>query len=123
VVAGFCERLIVMYAGRIVETGPTEQLITRPAHPYTRALLASVPPIRGELPARLHSIPGSPPTGGIRIQGCSFAPRCPIARDVCRTVSPELEQVSEMGHSAACLATADPDWASAMTKATSGGGQ
>jgi oligopeptide/dipeptide ABC transporter ATP-binding protein len=110
VVAGFCERLIVMYAGQIVESGPTERLIARPAHPYTRALLASVPPISGDLPARLPSIPGSPPAAGTHIVGCPFAPRCPIARDVCRSVDPPLGRQEVDGHLAACHATADAAW-------------
>ncbi len=110
VVSGFCERVIVMYAGRIVEAGPTEQLVSAPAHPYTRALLASVPPIQGELPERLPSIPGSPPLGGARIPGCAFAPRCPIARDVCREVEPELRAQARDGHEAACHAAGDPTW-------------
>ena len=117
VVAGFCERLIVMYAGRIVESGPTERLVAQPAHPYTRALLASVPPIRGELPPRLPSIPGSPPVGGARTDGCPFAPRCPIARDVCRSVDPPLSHQGADGHLAACHATSDPAWFAEGTSA------
>ena len=110
VVAGFCERLIVMYAGRIVESGATEQLLREPSHPYTRALLASVPAIRGELPPRLPSIPGSPPIGGSMVTGCAFAPRCPIAREVCAEVEPPLVAQHQPGHRAACHATMDPSW-------------
>jgi oligopeptide/dipeptide ABC transporter ATP-binding protein len=110
VVAGFCERLIVMYAGRIIESGPTERLIRRPAHPYTRALLASVPAMHGPVPARLRSIAGSPPVGGAAIQGCPFAPRCPIARDLCRAVDPELQAFGHVAHRAACHAAGDPTW-------------
>jgi oligopeptide/dipeptide ABC transporter ATP-binding protein len=117
VVAGFCERLIVMYAGRIVESGPTEQLIAKPEHPYTRALLASVPAIRGALPDRLPSIPGSPPIGGAAVVGCPFAPRCPIARDVCRATEPELTAHDDPGHRSACHATADPQWWGSQLKA------
>jgi oligopeptide/dipeptide ABC transporter ATP-binding protein len=120
VVAGFCERLIVMYAGRIVESGPTERLVAHPAHPYTRALLASVPPIRGDLPARLPSIPGSPPVGGARTDGCPFAPRCPIARDVCRSVDPALSRQGTDAHLAACHATADPAWSAEGVSAVTG---
>lgn len=120
VVAGFCERLLVMYAGRIVESGPTERLIGRPAHPYTRALLASVPAMRGALPERLPSIPGSPPAGGVAGGGCPFAPRCPIARDVCTTVDPELREQEDAVHGAACHATGDPSWrAEPIAKAVS----
>jgi oligopeptide/dipeptide ABC transporter ATP-binding protein len=110
VVAGFCERLIVMYAGRIVETGPTERLITRPAHPYTRALLASVPGMHGPVPERLPSIPGSPPAGGAADAGCPFAPRCPLAQDLCRAVDPELRAQGDAVHRAACHAAGDPTW-------------
>ncbi len=117
VVAGFCERLIVMYAGRIVESGATEQLIARPEHPYTRALLASVPAIRGALPDRLPSIPGSPPIGGAAVRGCPFAPRCSIAREVCRTTEPELRAHDDPSHRAACHATADPQWWSSQSSA------
>jgi len=109
VVAGFCDRLIVMYAGRIVESGQTEQLLARPSHPYTRALLASVPPIEGQLPERLPSIPGSPPVGGVVSEGCAFAPRCPLARDICRTTEPQLA-VQEPEHEAACHAAGDSSW-------------
>ncbi len=111
VVAGFCERIVVMYAGRIVESGPTEQLIASPAHPYTRALLASVPPIHGALPDRLASIPGSPPHGGAFGAGCAFAPRCPLAQEICRAQDPELRAQDTAGHEAACHAAGDSSWA------------
>jgi oligopeptide/dipeptide ABC transporter ATP-binding protein len=110
VVAGFCERLIVMYAGRIVESGPTRRLISRPAHPYTRALLNSVPAMHGPLPARLPSIPGSPPVGGTADQGCPFAPRCPLAQDVCRAVDPDLRAFEDGEQRAAFPAAGDPTW-------------
>jgi oligopeptide/dipeptide ABC transporter ATP-binding protein len=110
VVAGFCERLIVMYAGRIVESGTTEQLLRDPSHPYTRALLASVPAISGPLPERLPSIPGSPPIGGSIVSGCAFAPRCPIARETCGELEPALLDQKQAGHRAACHATMDPSW-------------
>ena len=110
VVAGFCERLIVMYAGRIVESGPTRRLISRPAHPYTRALLNSVPAMHGPLPTRLPSIPGSPPVGGTADQGCPFAPRCPLAQDICRAADPELRAFEDGDQRAACHAAGDPTW-------------
>jgi oligopeptide/dipeptide ABC transporter ATP-binding protein len=115
VVASFCERLMVMYGGQIVESGPTAQIIAAPAHPYTRALMASVPSMTGELPERLASIPGSPPVGGAWATGCAFAPRCPLARAVCRTTDPDLLPVTEneAGHAAACHASRDESWGAA----------
>jgi oligopeptide/dipeptide ABC transporter ATP-binding protein len=115
VVANFCDRLLVMYGGRIVESGPTAQIVGHPAHPYTRALMSSVPSMTGELPERLASIPGSPPAGGSWAAGCAFAPRCPIARPICRAADPELlplaDHSSETGpHAAACHASRDDSW-------------
>ena len=101
VVASFCDRLMVMYGGRIVESGPTAQIIGAPAHPYTRALMASVPSMTGDLPDRLASIPGSPPAGGVWSTGCAFMPRCPIARAVCATVDPALLTLSGAAEPAA----------------------
>jgi oligopeptide/dipeptide ABC transporter ATP-binding protein len=114
VVASFCDRLMVMYGGRIVESGPTAQIIGEPAHPYTRALMASVPSMSGELPQRLASIPGSPPAGGVWSTGCAFAARCPIARPVCAAADPDLLAIGSpdaaAGHSAACHASRDETW-------------
>ena len=120
VVASFCDRLLVMYGGRIVESGPTAEIISAPAHPYTRALMASVPSMTGDLPDRLASIPGSPPAGGVWAAGCAFAPRCPLAAPLCRETDPELLGVAEGGvveagsataaHAAACHAAHDPSW-------------
>jgi oligopeptide/dipeptide ABC transporter ATP-binding protein len=116
VVGTFCDRLLVMYAGRIVESGPAAEVIGNPAHPYTRALLASLPSLTGELPERLASIPGSPPHGGSAAAGCAFAPRCPLARAVCRQADPALLDISghqtdaASPHSAACHAVGDDTW-------------
>jgi oligopeptide/dipeptide ABC transporter ATP-binding protein len=116
VVGTFCDRLLVMYAGRIVESGPAAEVIGNPAHPYTRALLASLPSLTGELPERLVSIPGSPPHGGTAAPGCAFAPRCPLARAVCRQADPALLDIpghqteAASPHGAACHAVGDDDW-------------
>ncbi|MGH3403364.1 MAG: ABC transporter ATP-binding protein [Streptosporangiaceae bacterium] len=115
VVASFCDRLLVMYGGRIVESGPTAEIISAPAHPYTRALMASVPSMTGELPERLASIPGSPPAGGVWAAGCAFAPRCPIAASLCRDADPELIGLAEgdrstARHATACHASHDESW-------------
>ncbi len=64
VVSNFCDRIVIMYAGVIVEYGPAERIVDAPRHPYTRALLDSIPRMEGELPHRLASIPGTPPHGG-----------------------------------------------------------
>jgi oligopeptide/dipeptide ABC transporter ATP-binding protein len=101
VVSSFCDRLLIMYAGRVVESGPTDDIIARPAHPYTRALLDSIPRLRGELPRRLPAIPGAPPFGDVPAGRCSFADRCPRVRDLCRSSDPALEAKAP-GRLAAC---------------------
>ena len=82
------DRIAVMYAGRIVETGTLREVVKTPAHPYTRGLLAST--VRGERRARLEAISGAPPRLDRLPHGCSFAPRCSIAEPACReaTLSP-----------------------------------
>ena len=90
VVARMADRIAVMYAGRIVEEGPTTALFEQPLHPYTRALKASIPRIddsheRG----RLEAIEGMPPAPGERPAGCCFWPRCPLAVEVCRERQPD----------------------------------
>jgi oligopeptide/dipeptide ABC transporter ATP-binding protein len=101
VVAGLADRLLVMYAGRIVEEGPVDEVFTRSGHPYTRALLASVPRLDGPR-AALAAIPGSPPDPIALPSGCAFHPRCPVAEERCRHALPELRAVGG-GHAAACL--------------------
>ena len=91
VVAGMCDRIVVMYAGRIVEEAPTDDLFAEPWHPYTAALLRSVPRLDGEPHAKLASIAGLPPRldrGPFR--ECTFAPRCAYVHDACRVGDPEL---------------------------------
>ena len=88
VVAGLCDRVAVMYAGRIVETGPVRQVFSHPAHPYTQALLASVPRMT-QRPERLPAIAGQPPTSyDVLPPGCRFAPRCPFVDDRCLHIYP-----------------------------------
>jgi oligopeptide transport system ATP-binding protein len=102
VVAGLCHRVLVMYAGRIVESADLHSLFKQPRHPYTRALQRSIPSLhaKGE---ELQTIPGMPPDVSKPIQGCSFAPRCDFATAVCRTgAAPALVEVAP-GHSHACL--------------------
>lgn len=94
VVERLCEETAVMYLGRIVERGPTAELLARPAHPYTVALRSAVPEI--DLAARRSRvvIPGTPPDPANPPPGCAFHPRCPLAIDRCRTERPELREVA-----------------------------
>ncbi|HEY0248970.1 MAG TPA: ABC transporter ATP-binding protein [Gryllotalpicola sp.] len=105
VVAEFCDRVNVMYAGRIVETGPTGELFSHPAHPYTQALLASLPLPGRDRSAPLRWIPGAPPSLATLPPGCPYAPRCAAAHETCRTGEPALATVGTRpgGHSAACV--------------------
>jgi oligopeptide transport system ATP-binding protein len=91
VVAGAADRVLVMYAGRVVESAETRALFTRPLHPYTLGLLHSVPRIAGDLPERLPSIPGQPPDPSRLGRACSFRPRCPFAIERCEREAPLLE--------------------------------
>jgi len=96
VVASLCEKVSVMYAGRIVEEAGVDALFAQPGHWYTRALLYSVPPLTGHI-ERLESIPGLPPRPGSIRQGCRFSPRCPNARDRCLAEEPALAAGSNGG--------------------------
>jgi len=88
VVAGICDRIVVMYAGQIVECGSVDDIFYRPQHPYTRGLLASVPRLDRVGEAELHAIPGNPPNLLEMPGGCSFRNRCSEARDACRQEPP-----------------------------------
>ncbi len=99
VAASLCHRIAVMYAGRIVETGPVRRIYKAPAHPYTQALLAAIPRL-GEKRSRLQAIPGQPPSLIDPPTGCRFAARCPARMEKCAEQPPTVE-VAE-GHSAAC---------------------
>ena len=92
VVASLAGRVAVMYAGRIVEMGPTARVLRRPDHPYTRALIRAVPDLEGRLV--LQGIPGQAPDPGRRPSGCFFAPRCPLAEEACRQAPPPLVAVA-----------------------------
>ena len=93
-VAKATRRLYVMYAGRMVEQGLTRDLLRRPAHPYTQALLRAVPRLRGSA-GRLEGIPGTVPQGVHRPRGCLFGERCSFAREVCAASDPEWTQLEE----------------------------
>jgi peptide/nickel transport system ATP-binding protein len=102
VVATRTSRIVVMYAGRIVETGTTRDVFYHHRMPYTRALLESSPKVSNKSHTRLVTIPGRPPNLLDLSPGCSFAPRCKYATDQCRTERPELRPSIEPGHAFAC---------------------
>lgn len=95
-VASLCDRILIMYAGQIVESGPTGAVLSAPQHPYTQGLLASVPEITGSS-RYLNAIQGAPPDPAMLQAGCRFAPRCPYVTDIC------LERIPD-------LVSAGPDW-------------
>ncbi len=99
VVAQVCERAAVMYAGEIVEEGPTDTLYHDPRHPYTRLLFSATPDLYGT--DAVVSIPGTPPRLDRELVGCPFQPRCDRAFEPCPTVKPRMLQPAP-GHSAAC---------------------
>jgi peptide/nickel transport system ATP-binding protein len=101
VVASLCRRLIVMYAGRVVEDGPTDEVLTSPRHPYTWSLLQSVPRL-DRAADRLVAIQGQPPDPAAPPPGCRFHPRCPWAEDRCTTAEPALGEVAS-GHHVRCV--------------------
>ncbi len=90
VVAEMCSRIVVMYAGKVVETGPVEKIFDAPLHPYSEGLLNSIPRIRGEIPEELPVIEGMVPQLSKMPQGCRFHARCPYVEELCRTINPEL---------------------------------
>ena len=93
------DRVVIMYAGQVVESAPTAELRTGPAHPYTRALLGSFPRLRGER-RKLSGVPGSPPDLRGDLSGCPFIPRCAFAEDGCRSVDMKLISLSGTGNGA-----------------------
>ena len=105
IVADVCDRVAVMYAGRIVEEGEVREIFNNPSHPYTQALLASLPKL-DEKAERLYSIDGQPPRLYDLPPGCSFAPRCPFAREVCGEEYPHQTPVTP-GHFARCWKLVD----------------
>ena len=88
VVASLCDRVIVLYGGRIMESGPAEQIFEDPRHPYTRGLLDSMPRLDEQVHGKLHTIGGQPPSLATPTPGCPFEPRCEYSRDHCRTALP-----------------------------------
>lgn len=104
VVARLCDRVIVLYGGRIMEQGPAEPLFATPAHPYSRGLLAATPRLTDALTPRLGTIPGAPRSGGAMLPGCPFAPRCTVKLPICETTQPPLAPIGP-DRTAACHLT------------------
>ncbi len=116
VITSICERVVVMYAGHVVEDLPVTSLATRAAHPYTRALIEAVPDLHTDRSRDLATIPGRPPAVGEQLPGCPFAPRCAFATQVCREQRPLLAEHAER-HTVACW---HPRTAGAAGHGTSG---
>lgn len=107
IVARLCDRVGVMYAGRIVETGATRQIFNHPAHPYAKALLATLPSLDSRK-ERLLTVPGQPPIPIDLPPGCSFAPRCPEVMEVCRQEFPPQASTGDR-HRVLCWLHSSPD--------------
>jgi oligopeptide/dipeptide ABC transporter ATP-binding protein len=114
VVARVADRVAVMYAGAIVELGTADEILKRPRHPYTRALLAAVPAPDAAVGSRFTGLPGSPPDLSNPAVGCAFAPRCPLVQAECRRATPTLAP-AESDHRAACWVST-PDVSEGRTR-------
>lgn len=103
-VSAVADRVVVLYAGQVAEEGSVEDVLTKPLHPYTRGLLASVPDFRSEVRETAHEIPGLPPNQMTLEPGCRFVNRCPVAQPACSILRPLLEPVpsSDGTHRVAC---------------------
>jgi len=110
IVAKMCDQLAVMYAGRVVEHGPVSRIFNQPAHPYTKALLGSIPRMADNR-EHLTAIEGQPPDLASLPAGCAFAPRCPLATEICREKVPPLVE-KKPRHWAACWNSPTPYTAS-----------
>ena len=105
IVAEHCDRVLVMYAGRVIERAAKSELFEQPSHPYTKGLLASIPRLDGPR-ERLRTIEGIVPTVNAMPPGCRFRPRCPIGREECNLAAPAPVRVGS-NHTAACIALSD----------------
>ncbi|MDH6287796.1 ABC transporter ATP-binding protein [Rhodococcus opacus] len=108
IAATLADRVVVMYAGRVVESAPVRKLFAEPRMPYTAGLLVSVPRMDAPIRSRLVSIAGAPPALHSLPPGCTFAPRCPLAVDACLLAEPELVSTGP-GHQAACIRVDETD--------------
>jgi len=104
VVARLCDRVLVLYGGRVMEEASATALFAAPRHPYAQGLLAATPRLAAPLAPRLDTIPGTPRAGAAALPGCPFAPRCARVMEICRTTAPPLGPLAP-GHSAACHLT------------------
>jgi oligopeptide/dipeptide ABC transporter ATP-binding protein len=104
IVAESCDRVVVMYAGKIAETGTVKRVFENPAHPYTQALMQALPKIGGRR-KRLYQIEGEPPNLSSLPPGCSFHPRCPMRMEICLKDSPPLSPIAGDGGAACWLLT------------------
>ena len=102
VIAGIADRVLVMYAGQVVEQAPVHELFSNPQHPYTRALLKTIPSVSGERSSRLQVIEGQPPILSAAPSTCAFMPRCAHGFDRCAAQNPERREVGH-GHDVACF--------------------
>jgi oligopeptide transport system ATP-binding protein len=102
VVAQIADKVTVMYAGRAVEQGTTDEIFYDPLMPYSWSLLRSLPRLDTAGEVRLLPIQGTPPSLIFLPRGCNFSPRCPFVKDECREVDPDLEE-KKPGHTAACI--------------------
>jgi oligopeptide/dipeptide ABC transporter ATP-binding protein len=106
VVASICDRIQVMYSGRLVERGTVQDILERASHPYTSALIRLIPRLDAARDVRLQPIPGQPAVAIGPPRGCRFAPRCEYVQEVCRQSEPPLVEL-EPGHLSACWFAAD----------------
>ncbi|MGO3148080.1 MAG: ABC transporter ATP-binding protein [Leucobacter sp.] len=107
IVREICDRVAVLYAGRVIETGVTSEVLGQPSHPYTRGLLGALP-ARHRSGERLVAIKGSVPARLVGLVGCAFAARCPIAIDACLTTDPApVDVAGSPGHQSACIRTGE----------------
>jgi oligopeptide/dipeptide ABC transporter ATP-binding protein len=98
----FCDTMVVMYLGKIVESGPTEEIFANPRHPYTQALISAIPVVEPGAERDVIVLQGEPPSSFSPPSGCHFHPRCQWQKSICRSTYPEIELVGQSNHFAAC---------------------